>query len=108
VLDDEFHSSLCELGGHAVAWSISQCANGHLNRVRRLSLPLPSYIAEMVDQHGAIVDAIAARDPEGARGSLRHHLGMVLAGLPEVERIHPDYFENDEDRVWARELVAYV
>lgn len=106
ALDDEFHSSLCELGGHAVAWSISQRASGHLNRVRRLSLPLPTYIAEMVDQHEAVVEAVATRDPESAYRALQFHLSMVLHGLPEVERVHPEYFGNMDDCQWARQLAA--
>jgi GntR family transcriptional regulator, rspAB operon transcriptional repressor len=106
VLDDEFHSSLCVLGGHAVAWSISQRASGHLNRVRRLSLPVPAYIAEMVAEHGAVVDAIAAGDPERARAALAHHLSMVLTGLPAVVDAHPEFFETDADRDWAHGLTA--
>ena len=44
VLDDELHQPLCDLSGHEIAWSLSQRANGHLNRVRRLSLPEPGYL----------------------------------------------------------------
>jgi DNA-binding GntR family transcriptional regulator len=41
VLDDEFHAALCELAGRPVAWEVAQRVKGHLNRVRRLSLPQP-------------------------------------------------------------------
>ncbi|MBO0768330.1 MAG: GntR family transcriptional regulator [Solirubrobacterales bacterium] len=104
MLDDEFHASLCELGGHGIAWSISQRASGHLNRVRHLSLPLPDYIPEMVDQHSAVVDAIGARDPARAEAALREHLSQVLSGLAAVGANHPEYFETDADRDWALEL----
>lgn len=106
VLDDEFHGSLCELSGHGIAWTISQRASGHLNRIRRLSLPLPTYVAEMVQQHTVVVDAIGARKPAAAQRALTHHLGMVLAGLPEVAELHPQYFEDDDDRAWARGFAA--
>src|SRR3954454_16680140 len=33
VLDDELHSTLCELSGRPIAWTIVARANGHLNRV---------------------------------------------------------------------------
>ena len=39
ALDDELHRALCELSGHDVAWRSAGRANGHLDRVRRLSLP---------------------------------------------------------------------
>jgi DNA-binding GntR family transcriptional regulator len=86
---------MCELSGHGIAWTLSQRAGGHLNRVRRLSLPLPTYIGEMIEEHRAVVEAIAAHDPDAAEEALRHHLRMVLASLPEIERAHPEYFEDE-------------
>src|SRR5215218_5031680 len=47
VLDDEFHQAICDLSGRSV-WLITQRAKGHLNRIRRLSLPMPSYLSEMI------------------------------------------------------------
>ena len=95
ALDDELHGALCELSGHGVAWSLAQRANGHLNRVRRLSLPQPRYLAEMVAEHKLVVDAVRRGDPDAAEAALRHHLRMVLSGLPAIHTEHPDYFEED-------------
>jgi DNA-binding GntR family transcriptional regulator len=95
VLDDELHSTLCELSGRPIAWTIVARANGHLNRVRRLSLAEPRYIAEMIEEHKAVVDAVGAGDPDAAEDALRHHLRMVLSDLPTIRRDHPDYFEDD-------------
>lgn len=95
VLDDELHSTLCELSGRPIAWAIVARANGHLNRVRRLSLAHPSYIAEMIAEHKAVVDAVRHADPDGAERALRHHLRMVLSDLPNIHRDHPEYFEDD-------------
>jgi DNA-binding GntR family transcriptional regulator len=106
ALDDEFHSRLCGIGGRAVAWSISQRASGHLNRVRRLSLPMHDYIAEMVSQHTAVVDAVAEHDAGGAEAALRAHLSRVLTGLGEIAHAHPGYFEDERDRDWALALSA--
>jgi DNA-binding GntR family transcriptional regulator len=106
LLDDEFHSSLCMIGGRSIAWSISQRASGHLNRVRRLSLPVHDYITEMVCQHSAVIDAVADRDPHAASAALRAHLSRVLTGLGEIAHEHPDYFEDESDRSWALELAA--
>jgi DNA-binding GntR family transcriptional regulator len=95
VLDDELHQALCDLSGHEIAWSLSQRAKGHLNRVRRLSLPEPGYLAEMIEEHRAVVAAVAARDPDAAERALRHHLRMVLSTLPAIRAQHPDYFEEE-------------
>jgi GntR family transcriptional regulator, rspAB operon transcriptional repressor len=107
-LDDEFHSTLCAIGGRQIAWSISQRASGHLNRVRRLSLPVHDYINEMVCQHKAVVDAVADRDPEAARARLAEHLSSVLHGLGEIAHGHPDFFEDEADRSWALSLAAVL
>src|SRR3954470_20905645 len=95
ALDDELHSTLCELSGRPIAWTIVARANGHLNRVRRLSLAEPSYIAEMIDEHKAVVDAVGRGEPDAAEQALRHHLRMVLSDLPNIRRDHPEYFEDD-------------
>ena len=94
VLDDQFHQSLCDLSGRAV-WAITQRAKGHLNRIRRLSLPMPSYLAEMIAEHREIVALLAEHDPDGAEAALRHHLQMVLRELPRIREQHPDFFEED-------------
>jgi len=78
-----------------IAWTLSQRASGHLNRIRRLSLPLPTYIGEMIDEHRDVLDAVEFHDPAAAEEALRHHLKMVLASLPAIERAHPDYFEDE-------------
>jgi DNA-binding GntR family transcriptional regulator len=97
VLDDELHHALCDLSGHEIAWSLSQRAKGHLNRVRRLSLPEPGYLMEMISEHRAVVAAVAERDPDAAEHALRHHLRMVLSTLPAIRAQHPDYFESEEE-----------
>jgi GntR family transcriptional regulator, rspAB operon transcriptional repressor len=96
VLDDELHAALCELSGHGVAWRLAGRANGHLNRVRRLSLPEPDYLAEMVVEHGEVVAAVEAGDPDAAEAALRHHLRMVLSVLPGIRQEHPVWFEEEE------------
>lgn len=93
-LDDALHRALCELSGHEIAWTLSRRANGHLDRVRRLSLPDPAYIGEMVDEHRAVIGAVAARDAVRAEQLLRHHLRMVLSSLPSIQAEHPEYFEE--------------
>lgn len=95
VLDDEFHAAICELAGHSVAWEVAQRVKGHLNRVRRLSLPQPRYLEEMVSEHRLVLDALAKGDPDAAEATLRHHLRMVLSALPAIRTQHPEYFDED-------------
>jgi DNA-binding GntR family transcriptional regulator len=96
-LDDELHRTLCDLSGRAIAWSLSQRAKGHLNRIRRLSLPEPGYLMEMIAEHRAVVAAVAVHDADEAERALRHHLRMVLSTVPAIRAQHPDYFEDEEE-----------
>lgn len=92
--DDALHRSLCDLSGHGIAWSLSQRASGHLNRIRRLSLTYPNYIHEMIEEHVLVIDALRRGESDEAERALREHLRMVLGSLPDIERSHPEYFES--------------
>ena len=41
-----------------------------------------------------IVEAVARHDADAAETALRHHLRMVLSGLPAIRSDHPEYFEG--------------
>ena len=94
VLDDAFHQALCDLSEHHAVWPVSQRARGHLNRVRRLSMPVPSYLAEMIEQHRRVISAVADHDCDGAEALLRDHLRNVLQAVPRIRAQHPGFFEE--------------
>jgi DNA-binding GntR family transcriptional regulator len=94
LLDNDYHRTVCDLSGHPTVWSVSERAKSHLNRLRRLSLTLPDYLPQMIDEHRDVVDALGRRDPDAAEATLRHHLRMVLSELPRIREQHPDYFEE--------------
>jgi DNA-binding GntR family transcriptional regulator len=48
----------------------------------------------MIAEHHTVIDAVAARDATGAEQALRHHLRMVLSSVPDIQRAHPEYFEE--------------
>lgn len=95
-LDEEFHRRLCDYSGHSIAWALSRRANGHLDRIRRLSLPDAGYLSEMLAEHGQIVAAVAAGEAQAAETAMRRHLRMVASSLPRLYESHPDYFEEGE------------
>lgn len=96
-LDDDLHRVLCEASGHGIAWTLAHRANGQLDRVRRLSLREPGYLAEMVAEHADVLAAVATGDADGAEQALRHHLRMVPSLLPAIRAAHPDYFEEERE-----------
>lgn len=94
ALDESLHQTLCNMSRHAMVWSISQRAKGHLNRVRHLSLPIPEYLGSMIEEHRTLVEAVSRREPDEAELALRYHLRMVLREIPAIRAEHPDFFRE--------------
>ena len=65
--------------------------SGHLDRLRRLHLPIPGKAHAVLRDHAAIVDAIAAGDVPGAEAALRGHLTGTLANVEEIRASFRDY-----------------
>lgn len=90
-LDNEFHATLAELSGYAKVWNVILRAKTQFDRVRYVSVHEPHMSAreprrksEIIDEHRAIVDAIAARDPDAAQAALRLHLRAVFATVEKM------------------------
>ena len=95
VLDDAFHVRLMAISAHASAWRAVSQAKAHLDRARRLSLPLPDQLGVLIDQHEAVVEALAARDAAAAGAALRTHLRKVFDDIAVIRDQHPDFFAAD-------------
>ena len=51
----------------------------HLTRIGKLTVSIPGRVEASVEEHAAIVDAIAAHDPDEAERLMRVHIGSVLS-----------------------------
>jgi DNA-binding GntR family transcriptional regulator len=96
-LDEEFHRELVATSGYPGLSELLDRSRAHLNRVRRLSLPVPDVIEELIDQHSAVVDALERKDADQAEAALRHHLRGVYRVLEPLRDAHPDYFVSSGD-----------
>lgn len=74
--------------------SIAEISWLHVNRARQLVLPNPRRVSDTLDEHTAIVDALAARDPRAARSATEFHLGQLIRHLEAVERDRPELFSR--------------
>ncbi|TGN67500.1 GntR family transcriptional regulator [Paracoccus liaowanqingii] len=89
--DETFHRTLAEGAGKASAWRVVVAMKAQMDRVRVLSSQhFP--IDRLIDQHRALVAAIAAGDVAGAEAAIRTHLQGILADLPVIRQDRPDYF----------------
>jgi GntR family transcriptional regulator, rspAB operon transcriptional repressor len=91
-LDEEFHRELVAASGYPGISELLDRSRAHLNRVRRLSLPVPDVIEELIDQHSVVVDALERHHADQAEAALRHHLRGVYRVLEPLRDAHPDYF----------------
>jgi len=91
--DAAMHALILSFTGFRKLSQVSETAWLHVNRARRLNLPLPGRLAATLAEHRAIVAALAARDPVAARAATRHHLRQLLALIEPLERERPELFK---------------
>src|SRR5579863_392936 len=96
-LDEEFHREVVATSGYPGISELLDRSRAQLNRVRRLSLPVPDVIEELIDQHSAVLEALERNDADQAEASLRHHLRGVYRVLVALRDAHPDYFAASGD-----------
>lgn len=89
--DQSLHRQLCEAAAVPDLWALIRSRSGHLDRLRRLHLPVPGKAQSILDDHARILDAIAAGDADAAQEALRQHLSGTLAQVDEIRARFPDY-----------------
>ena len=92
ALDELFHHTLAEGSGKSGAWAVVESQKAQMDRVRYLSL-VDHNIEELLTQHRAIVEAIAASDAAAAESAMRSHLQRILTDLPAIAKEKPELFE---------------
>ncbi len=92
TLDRLFHLSLFEAAGVRALWHLISDRSGHIDRLRRLNLPDPGKIAEVIRHHEAILAAIASGDREAVDEAVRTHLSGTLAAVQKIMDQYPQYF----------------
>lgn len=93
-LDSEMHELILGFTGYRKLAQVSDTAWLHVNRARRLILPVEGRVQATLEEHRAIIEAIAAHDPEAARHATQAHLRQLLVYLEPLERERPELFET--------------
>lgn len=92
TLDRLFHLSLFEAAGVRTLWHLIADRSGHIDRLRRLNLPDPGKIAQVLRHHDAMLAAITAGDRDAVDEAVRTHLSGTLAATHKIIEQHPQYF----------------
>ncbi|HTI00916.1 MAG TPA: GntR family transcriptional regulator [Acidisoma sp.] len=90
--DERFHETIGEISTHRGIWRLVKQVKVQIDRTRRLTLPVPGRMPQVIAEHRAIRDAIAAGNAEAAQAAMMKHLGVVLPDLERLRREYPDYF----------------
>jgi len=92
--DLAFHKLLYEAAGVPDLWSLVRRRSGHIDRIRRLHLPIGGKAVQIVRDHTSIVDAIEKGERDLAQAELRGHLSRSLAFSTELRARFPRYFKE--------------
>jgi len=90
--DQAFHRTFYEALNVPDLFDLVKKQGAHIDRLRRLHLPLAGKMTAIIAEHTAVVDAIAAGKPDEAQEALRAHLSRSLQFVDTLREGYPHYF----------------
>ena len=94
ALDGAFHERLFQAAGVLDLCALIRQRSGHIDRIRRLHLPVAGKMQEVIRDHGLIIKAIAKSNTDEAQFRVRDHLSRSLAYSPKLREKYPTYFAD--------------
>lgn len=91
-MDAQMHEAILGFTGYRRIVQMAGSSWLQVNRARQLILPSPGRIADTLQEHRRIVDALAVHDPQAAREATRAHLRQLIRYLEPLEESHPELF----------------
>lgn len=95
-VDEAFHRTIAEIAACDYAFKVVESARAQTDRVRQLSLPETSPLPLLIEQHRAIVAALAEKDAGAAEAAMRRHLREILSAISALALRYPDLFDDSE------------
>ncbi|WP_342363664.1 GntR family transcriptional regulator [Terrarubrum flagellatum] len=92
--DQLFHRTTYDAAGVLDLWRLVRREGGHIDRLRRLNLPVEGKMREIIGNHTDLVDAIEAGAADRAQAALRDHLVRSLDFVDKLRESHPEYFRD--------------
>lgn len=91
-VDDAFHAAIARISGYPRIWKFIGLAKVQLDRLRQLSAPVPGHLAEVTEQHAAIVQALSRRNAMQAELAMRIHLDSSFEVMAAIYPGRPALF----------------
>ncbi len=85
-VDDAFHGAIAEISRYPRIWKFINLVKAHLDRMRQLSAPVPGHLAEVTEQHAAVVRALERRNADQAELAMKIHLDASFAVMSAMYR----------------------
>lgn len=92
--DEAFHATIADVAGYPGIWKFIQQVKIHVDRYRRLTLPVMGRMTEVIAEHEPIMAAIEAHDPEAARIAMDRHLERLLSDISATQTTNPEFFDQ--------------
>ena len=77
----QLHAKIVELSGHATAQRLIRALNSQMVRFQFRTILIPGRPSQSLEEHSAIVEAVAAGDSEKAERAMHRHLNNVAQAL---------------------------
>jgi len=96
--DMAFHRALYQYAAKEALWQLVHNQSGHLDRLRRLHLPVAGKQVNIIAEHELIVDALARKDANQACHQLRIHLSGTMAYIRQIQQDYPQWVIAETER----------
>ena len=97
--DEAFHEAISLIAGHPNIWRAIKREKVEADRCRMLALPISKRLKQVIDEHIAIVEAIATRNVIAAQGTMSEHLAGIYPAIDELLEKYPSYFAPCKPRI---------
>jgi DNA-binding GntR family transcriptional regulator len=92
--DIAFHETIMATTNVSRLPGVVRTVSPSVDRARKLLMPEPGRMADTVDEHVTVANAIRDQDETGAAQAMRYHVRQVLARLEPLEAARPDLFSK--------------
>jgi DNA-binding GntR family transcriptional regulator len=92
-LDNEsFHQVIAQAAQLEGVWDTVQSVKMLWDRIGHMANRVPDHMAEIVEEHRALIDALDSRDAKRAAAAMKLHLKSVDHAIARLRPLHDDYF----------------
>lgn len=90
--DEAFHEAIGEIAGRPTTWRLIRSVKLQIDRARRLTLPVPGRMPQVIVEHQAIRAAIAMGEQAAAARAMTAHLTVLIPDIARLRQDHPGFF----------------